>query len=720
MPASLYDQLSPKFQEQIDRIRRYAKKKEGEIAQNFSNFTLHDLAHFEQVATNAAKLLQPLSPSALSEENRFALLAACYLHDIGMANGAAKRSLFWIDQEEARKLHARLSFEDILNDNEVGGECIEDEGLRWAIARISEGHGRWDWDHGDFDSLHDVQIRFCTAILSLADALDLRNGRRNPAQYNSVDALLAADALDNDVSRVHWLRHYYSGAPSIQAHGARGVRINLSAMVGVMCGPDGRPMHEENGQRVPDVRADVIREIIQGDVVELLDYQLFRDVTEDFLRIELARNPNRRARVAITAAYTTFLFPPRLVKAAFEGGLIKPATVELRTAKEYYETRIEPFFAADDFQVSVAWRPGSLSPQEYASQSSAQSEHVRRVKEVARTHWDIVLWPFELYVQYLVEEVIGRGDAEQARQRIAHLLDVPDLIASGELKRVFLPEEGVPDPVTATRFIAKEGTYEGIFPTAGTFRGGAVHRRNEPQKLLFTKLCQRAARQMGIRWSGADDLGAKLAACCRTDLGYRKSLETVATILDRLRADLPAGSGDPELRSFLDASRAFVAAKLAVDEVRDGAIRARMARLTPERLDEVLRMEQASFRYAWTSRERFGEYIGERRAFALFSGNELVGYLLVAFRDDVLDLDKMAVSPLHRDQGFGRFTMRWVERYAAELGRRAVFLRVRESNREAISLYESEGFAVVERKEGYYHRTDNEAALEMEKPVSVA
>lgn len=157
-----------------------------------------------------------------------------------------------------------------------------------------------------------------------------------------------------------------------------------------------------------------------------------------------------------------------------------------------------------------------------------------------------------------------------------------------------------------------------------------------------------------------------------------------------------------------------------MNEVRDGTIPGRMARLTPELLDEVLRMEQASFRHAWTSRERFGEYIDEGRAFALFSGAELVGYLLVGFRDDVVDLDKMAVSPLHRRRGFGRFTIRWVERYAAELGRRAVFLRVRESNREAISLYRSEGFAVVRRKDGYYRRTDHEAALEMEKAVSGA
>ncbi|HEX8272788.1 MAG TPA: GNAT family N-acetyltransferase [Longimicrobiaceae bacterium] len=161
-------------------------------------------------------------------------------------------------------------------------------------------------------------------------------------------------------------------------------------------------------------------------------------------------------------------------------------------------------------------------------------------------------------------------------------------------------------------------------------------------------------------------------------------------------------------------------AGIGVDESRDGVIRARMAPLTPERLDDVLELEQAAFRHAWTSRKRFGEYIDGRRAFALFSGDALAGYLLVAFRDDALRLDKMAVSPLHRRRGLGRFTLRWVERHAAELGLRAVFLRVRESNREAISLYESEGFAVVARKEGYYRHTDHEAALEMRKAVSGA
>lgn len=715
MPAALYDQLGPEYRGQIDRIRKYAAGKQGEIAQRFPNFTLHDMGHFEHVAANAGKLLQSVS---LSEDNCFALLAACYLHDIGMANGAAQRSLFWIDREEARKRHAQLSAQDILNDGEVPRDCIRDEGHRFAIARISEGHGRWDWNHAHFDPRSGIDIRFCAAILSLADALDLRTGRRNPDRYDSIEALLEAQVLETDVSRVHWLRHYYSFAPSIQPVGARGVRIELMAQIGVMRGADGRPLQEANGEPVLDVRADVIREIIQGDVVEVLDYPLFHEITADVVRIELARNADGRARVETSRSYESFLFPMQLVRAAFEGGLIKPASVELRTAAEYYETRIEPFFAADDVQVSVAWRPGSLTPQDYVSQSEIQSSHIRKVKDVARTHWDVVLWPYKRYVDFLDRELIRKGRTEEAIQRIIKLVSVPDLIGGGELKRVFFAEDAYSDPVTATRFIAKVGRYEGLQPTEKGFKGGAVHRRNAEQKRIFNLLCQRAVERAGIAWTESDDLWTLLAECCRVDFGYRQSLDTVAIIMDRLSESIPPDAGTPGFRSFLDTSRAFINAKRSVDEVRDGQIRARMAHLTPEWVGEVMQVEQAAFRHPWKSAERLTAYVDERRAFALFSGASLVGYLLVNFRDDVVDLDKMAVAPARWHQGFGRFIMRWLERYAAELGRRAVFLRVRESNREAIALYESAGFAVVARRENYYHRTDQEAALEMEKPLS--
>ena len=67
MPAALYDQLGPNYRNQIDQIKAYvAARKEKDIAQRFPNFTLHDMGHFEHVAANAAKLLQPVT---LSEEN---------------------------------------------------------------------------------------------------------------------------------------------------------------------------------------------------------------------------------------------------------------------------------------------------------------------------------------------------------------------------------------------------------------------------------------------------------------------------------------------------------------------------------------------------------------------------------------------------------------------------------------------------------------------------
>ena len=72
----------------------------------------------------------------------------------------------------------------------------------------------------------------------------------------------------------------------------------------------------------------------------------------------------------------------------------------------------------------------------------------------------------------------------------------------------------------------------------------------------------------------------------------------------------------------------------------------------------------------------------------------------------------LGVSPSHQGRGLGAALMARAE---ARIGRPCVRLTVRESNQPAIRLYQRIGYAVIERRPGYYR--DGEAGLVMEKRI---
>ena len=241
----LYEKLTPRHQTQIDAIKEHITSNSltEEIMMQFSNFTRHDMAHFRQVAKNASLLCKPL---VLSHEEIFCLLAACYCHDLGMAHTDAQLAYDMQYRDDIRRWHAHYS--SIYIHNELPRNCILEEGLRIVIAKISAGHGRWDWQSEYFEPAYGIRVRLLTAILSLADALDLRGERKNPRDFPGETSLLEYPFLKEQIehnpaikknpalahlSRVHWLRHYYSLEPSIEVLEDDTIRITLVARIGM-------------------------------------------------------------------------------------------------------------------------------------------------------------------------------------------------------------------------------------------------------------------------------------------------------------------------------------------------------------------------------------------------------------------------------------------------------------------------------------------------------
>ena len=130
-------------------------------------------------------------------------------------------------------------------------------------------------------------------------------------------------------------------------------------------------------------------------------------------------------------------------------------------------------------------------------------------------------------------------------------------------------------------------------------------------------------------------------------------------------------------------------------------------------LDALVELEKACFSVPWTHEQLVGELPDERHEFLLAVGaeGELLGYIGMMCVLDEGYISNVAVAPEARREGTGRSLVRQMLRRAAERGLSFVTLEVRESNAPAITLYASEGFALVGRRKNYYERPREDALL---------
>lgn len=145
-----------------------------------------------------------------------------------------------------------------------------------------------------------------------------------------------------------------------------------------------------------------------------------------------------------------------------------------------------------------------------------------------------------------------------------------------------------------------------------------------------------------------------------------------------------------------------------------------------EDLDDVLRIERASFAVPWSERtfrallERSNAVLlaAEERVEARWAtpggdalGPRLVGYAVVWLGGGEAELGDLAVEEGARRRGIGAALVKAALEAAADRGATAVFLEVRESNRAARRLYERAGFEHVGTRKRYYVRPVEDALV---------
>jgi ribosomal-protein-alanine N-acetyltransferase len=137
-------------------------------------------------------------------------------------------------------------------------------------------------------------------------------------------------------------------------------------------------------------------------------------------------------------------------------------------------------------------------------------------------------------------------------------------------------------------------------------------------------------------------------------------------------------------------------------------------RMTLADIDSVVKIDRASFSMPWSARFYRSELNDNPAAYlhVIESGDkerEVVGYLGFWFIVDEAHISTFAVHPQYRRRGFGRALLEHALGQAAALGAEVVSLEVRASNHTAAVIYESFGFRVTRRNQGYYQDNGEEA-----------
>ena len=171
----------------------------------------HGPAHAERVVfllDGLTAALMARGEHALAPEEIYVLLAATYLHAIGLQDEQGEH-----DPAIRRARYAELGAEMIYRAVEAPEEAAhlgltDDPGLVEMVARVVACHRQTEYPAPDYDDFGvggvTVRPRLLTALLCLADGLDLVYRRVDMEQLNLM-AVTPEEALD------WWLYHYVSG-----------------------------------------------------------------------------------------------------------------------------------------------------------------------------------------------------------------------------------------------------------------------------------------------------------------------------------------------------------------------------------------------------------------------------------------------------------------------------------------------------------------------------
>lgn len=134
--------------------------------------------------------------------------------------------------------------------------------------------------------------------------------------------------------------------------------------------------------------------------------------------------------------------------------------------------------------------------------------------------------------------------------------------------------------------------------------------------------------------------------------------------------------------------------------------------LNQKDLSSLLLLEKKCFASAWTEKQLFNQ-LGHSRGLSLgYFDTEFKGFILISTVLDEAEILQIGVDPKRQGEGVARALLDVAIASLKTQGVTRLMLEVRESNRAAVSLYRSYGFAEDGLRRGYYPSSLNDGARE--------
>lgn len=135
-------------------------------------------------------------------------------------------------------------------------------------------------------------------------------------------------------------------------------------------------------------------------------------------------------------------------------------------------------------------------------------------------------------------------------------------------------------------------------------------------------------------------------------------------------------------------------------------------RMTENQLEAVAQLEQRYFSHPWSFNSLEEELNNETSLFfTATEDNAVVGYIGMSVVVDEGYIFNVAVDGTHRNRGIGSALVETLVNYAKKNNLCFLTLEVRESNKNAHSLYEKFGFIKVGERKNYYSSPAENAVL---------
>jgi [ribosomal protein S18]-alanine N-acetyltransferase len=135
---------------------------------------------------------------------------------------------------------------------------------------------------------------------------------------------------------------------------------------------------------------------------------------------------------------------------------------------------------------------------------------------------------------------------------------------------------------------------------------------------------------------------------------------------------------------------------------------------SPDEIDAVLAVEEASFTNPWTREMYLAELENRTVSYCYLAKDadgRVVGFCSFWRVLDELHINNLAVMPQERRTGVGSALLAFVLKEGATLGARRATLEVRRSNESARLMYERFGFTVAGVRRAYYTKPVEDALV---------